>query len=52
MHVHYRSTFDGPSNETIVVKLIKEVKANNRKFDICDIRGLSYNLDNIATIAT
>ena len=50
MHVHYRATFDGPSNEAIVLKLSKEVKANNKKFDICDIRGLSYNLNYIATI--
>ena len=31
--------FNGPTNEAIVARLIKEVIANNPQFQACDARG-------------
>ena len=34
----YSAPFDGSHNAAIAAKLVREVKANNKTFDTCDIR--------------
>ena len=46
----YSAPFDGSQNAAIVAKLVREVKANNKTFDTCDISGLFLNFMQIAVV--
>ena len=43
----YSVPFNGPSNEDVVARLIKEVKANNPQFQVCHIRGMFLTTEGV-----